>query len=62
MASFLKNKLKSARDLIGKKDFDGARNAAQDVLSYEPENYNAYVTLQHVHNNEFLSLATDMFS
>ncbi|KLO19533.1 TPR-like protein [Schizopora paradoxa] len=46
MASpFVKGKLKTARDAIGKKDFNKARDAATDVLTYEPDNYNANVFL-----------------
>ncbi|EJD52731.1 TPR-like protein [Auricularia subglabra TFB-10046 SS5] len=45
MAAFIKTKLKAARDLLGKKDYAGARDAANDVLSFEPENYNANVFL-----------------
>ncbi|KAH7108181.1 TPR-like protein [Auriculariales sp. MPI-PUGE-AT-0066] len=45
MASFIKNKLKSARELLAKKDYAAAKNAAEDVLSYEPDNYNANVFL-----------------
>ncbi|KAF5351978.1 hypothetical protein D9756_007386 [Leucocoprinus leucothites] len=43
--SFAKAKLKLARDSIGKKDFTAARDAANEVLEYEPENYNAHVFL-----------------
>ncbi|KAL5507335.1 SKI3 [Sanghuangporus vaninii] len=45
MSTFVKSKLKSARELIGKKDFTKARDAAEEVLSYEPDNYNANVFL-----------------
>ena len=41
MASFVKSKLKAARDAIAKKNFELARDAASDVLSYDPDNYNA---------------------
>ncbi|KAF7970359.1 hypothetical protein HWV62_24268 [Athelia sp. TMB] len=41
MASFVKSKLKAARDAIGKKDYTLARDAASQVLDYEAENYNA---------------------
>ena len=41
MSAFIKAKLKAARDLIAKKEFAKARDAAQEVLSYEPDNYNA---------------------
>ena len=39
--SFIRNKLKLARDALGKKDYETARDAANQVLDYEPENYNA---------------------
>ncbi|KAF8513017.1 TPR-like protein [Hysterangium stoloniferum] len=45
MASFIKSKLKAARDAIGKKDYKGAEAAATQVLEYEPSNYNATVFL-----------------
>ena len=41
--SFVKNKLKVARDALGKKDFVQARDAAAQVLEYEPDNYNGCV-------------------
>ncbi len=43
MASFIKSKLKKARDAIGRKEYEAAKDAANEVLSYEPDNYNAYV-------------------
>ncbi|KAH8093923.1 TPR-like protein [Cristinia sonorae] len=45
MSAFVKTKLKNAREALGKKKYDLARDAATDVLSYEPENYNAHVFL-----------------
>jgi superkiller protein 3 len=39
--SFTKSKLKQAKELLGKKDYAGARDAANQVLEYEPENYHA---------------------
>lgn len=42
--SFVKNKLKAARDFLGKKDYAGAKDAASQILEYEPDNYNAYET------------------
>jgi superkiller protein 3 len=39
--SFVKSKLKAARDALGKKDYQTARDAAQQVLDYEPDSYNA---------------------
>lgn len=41
MSAIIKTKLKAARDALGKKDFAKARDAAEDVLSYEADNYNA---------------------
>ncbi|KAJ3567050.1 hypothetical protein NP233_g6613 [Leucocoprinus birnbaumii] len=43
--SFAKAKLKLARESIGKKEFAVARDAASQVLDYEPDNYNAHVFL-----------------
>lgn len=43
MSSFAKSKLKAARDAIGKKSYEQAREAAAQVLDYEPDNYTAYV-------------------
>ncbi|KAF8504124.1 TPR-like protein [Gautieria morchelliformis] len=45
MASFIKGKLKAARDSLGKKDYKAAEEAAAQVLEYEPANYNANVFL-----------------
>lgn len=47
--SHVKTKLKQARDAIGKKDFSKARDAALQVLEYEPDNYNANVFLALAH-------------
>ncbi|KAG9316442.1 superkiller protein 3 [Chiua virens] len=44
-SSFAKTKLKTARDALGKKDHAAARDAALQVLDYEPDNYNAHVFL-----------------
>jgi len=43
MASFIKGKLKAAREYLGKKDYKAAEEAAIQVLEYEPGNYNAFV-------------------
>ncbi|OCH91806.1 TPR-like protein [Obba rivulosa] len=45
MSAFVKSKLKAARDAIGKKDWENARQASEGVLEYEPANYNANVFL-----------------
>jgi superkiller protein 3 len=44
MASLVKSKLKAARDALGKKDYESAKNAASHVLDFEPDNYNACVS------------------
>jgi len=41
MAAFVKNKLKAARDFLSKKDYAAAKDAVENVLSFEPDNYNA---------------------
>ncbi|KDQ57736.1 hypothetical protein JAAARDRAFT_35420 [Jaapia argillacea MUCL 33604] len=45
MSAFAKGKLKAARDALGKKNYQLARESASQVLDYEPENYNAHVFL-----------------
>lgn len=45
MASFVKSKLKAARDALSKKEYEIARASSIQVLDYEPENYNACVAL-----------------
>ncbi|KAJ4468236.1 TPR-like protein [Lentinula aciculospora] len=45
MSSIVKTKLKSARDLLGKKNFAGAKDAVLQALQYEADNYNANVFL-----------------
>ncbi|KIJ67566.1 hypothetical protein HYDPIDRAFT_174010 [Hydnomerulius pinastri MD-312] len=45
MSSFAKTQLKAARDALGKKQYEAARDAASQVLDYEPDNYNAHVFL-----------------
>ncbi|KAL4253450.1 hypothetical protein ABKN59_002079 [Abortiporus biennis] len=45
MSVFVKGKLKAARDALGKKDYASAKDAAEGVLEYEPDNYNANVFL-----------------
>ncbi|KAG8892140.1 Superkiller protein 3, partial [Tulasnella sp. 403] len=49
MASFVKSKIKAAREAIGKKDWAAAENNALQALEYEPDNY---------HGNVFLGLAS----
>ena len=43
MAAFVKSKIKAARDFIKAGDFSAAHAACQEVLSYESNNYTAYV-------------------
>ncbi|RPD63776.1 TPR-like protein [Lentinus tigrinus ALCF2SS1-6] len=45
MSSFVKTKVKAARDAINKKDYEKARELALNVLEYEPSNYHAHVFL-----------------
>ncbi|KAJ3841697.1 TPR-like protein [Lentinula raphanica] len=44
-SAIAKTKLKNARDLLGKKNYAGAKDAALQVLQYEVDNYNANVFL-----------------
>jgi superkiller protein 3 len=39
--TFVKGKLKAAREALTKSDYPTARDVAQQVLDYEPDNYNA---------------------
>jgi len=48
MSSFIKSKLKGAREALGNKDYDKAREAATQILDYEPENYNACVEVDYL--------------
>ncbi len=66
MSAFVKTKVKAARDAIGKKDYEKARELALGVLEYEPDNYHAYVISippvarfcgRDWHSNLFLGLA-----
>lgn len=41
MSAIVKTKLKAARDALGKKDYASARDAATQVLDFDPQNYNA---------------------
>lgn len=50
MSSIVKIKLKGARDALSKKDYAGARDAASQILDYEPENYNACVNSIQLHS------------
>jgi superkiller protein 3 len=60
MSSFAKTKLKAARDALGKKQHEAARDAASQVLDYEPENYNACVKSRSSQSESaFLHLLTD---
>ncbi|KAI0633616.1 TPR-like protein [Trametes polyzona] len=45
MSAFVKSKLKTAREAIGRQDYEKAQEAALGVLEYEPENYHAHVFL-----------------
>lgn len=43
--------LKTAREKLNKKDFGGAKDAAERVLDFEPSNYTAYAP--HTHFSTF---------
>lgn len=43
MSAFIKTKLKAAKEAIVRKDYTTARDAATNVMEYDPENYNACV-------------------
>jgi superkiller protein 3 len=68
MAAVVKAKLKAARDAIGKKNWEAARDAATGVLDFEPDNYNAFVKQfsstreyfdkDYITRNVFLGLAS----
>ncbi|KAH7915212.1 superkiller protein 3 [Hygrophoropsis aurantiaca] len=68
MSSFSKAKLKAARDALGKKQYEVARDAATQVLDYEPDNYNAHVFLglaylelgENEKSEQFYRKATDL--
>ncbi|KAI0743910.1 TPR-like protein [Daedaleopsis nitida] len=45
MSAFVKAKLKTCREALGKKEYERARDTALAVLEYEPDNYNAHVFL-----------------
>ena len=65
MTSLIKGKLKAAREALGKKDYETAKNASSQILDFEPDNYNACVqqfifylsVLTTLHRNVFLGLA-----
>jgi superkiller protein 3 len=40
--SFAKERLKTAKDAIGKKDFATAKEASLQAIDHDPHNYNAY--------------------
>ncbi|CAG8499538.1 2849_t:CDS:10 [Ambispora leptoticha] len=43
--TYIKNKLKKAKDAIQAKNYEETVNCCENVISYEPENYNAHVFL-----------------
>lgn len=45
MAAIIKTKLKAAKDAVGKKDYEKARDASLAALDYDSENYHAYVAI-----------------
>ena len=44
MSAHVKGKVKAARDALNKKDYQLAHDTSLQVLEYEPDNYNAYVS------------------
>ena len=44
MSAFVKGKVKAARDALNKKEYQLAHDTSLQVLEYEPDNYNAYVS------------------
>ena len=60
-SSFAKTKLKAARDALGKKQYEVARDAALQVLEYEPDNYNACAA-PHVYTVDVADRTTAMSS
>jgi hypothetical protein len=61
MSSFAKSKLKAARDAIGKKNYEQARDAAAQVLDYEPDNYTACVLTSEQYQSHTLLRAVTSF-
>ena len=45
MSAIVKTKLKAAKEAVGKKDYEKARDAALAVLDYDSENYHAYAAI-----------------
>ena len=48
MSAIVKTKLKAAKEAVGKKDYEKARDAALAVLDYDSENYHAYVATNRI--------------
>ena len=61
MSSIVKTKLKAAKEAVGKKDYEKARDASLAVLDYDPENYHAYVAIIPTHSTTLVGI-TVMFS
>lgn len=45
MSAIVKTKLKAAKEAVGKKDYEKARDASLAVLDYDSENYHAYAAI-----------------
>jgi superkiller protein 3 len=58
--SLVKSKLKLARDSINRKDFATARDAANQVLDFEPQNYHASVPTTHIFDLMGLNEPSDL--
>ena len=50
--------LKTSREKFNKKDFSGAKDAAERVLDFEPSNYTAYALATHLFTVDFTSHLT----
>ena len=61
MSSIVKAKLKAAKEAVGKKDYEKARDASLAVLDYDSENYHAYVAIFPTQSTTLVGTAV-MFS
>jgi superkiller protein 3 len=62
MSALVKGKLKAARDAIGKKDWTAAQIAAEAVLDFEPDNYNAWALNLPLQVHGDMNTVLEMFS
>ena len=57
MSAIVKTKLKAAKEAVGKKDYEKARDAALAVLDYDSENYHAYAAIPILRDIALLCIA-----